>query len=197
MRERSGGQPANPQDEVCLLIPFGPGRSDRARRSGRPWRTRWPGEAAILYHHVSRIRSGRDLYDTSRWKLRSNPPKSSGRSALDFHGFARTDLDFHAGLAGPSYSSDDDQLALRYGGGCYEYFRMRAFSPRNCKASNKSSNGAKRLCEHHGPPRFPHRWLGDQLGAKAPVLGVGYGSRFFELIELGKLVGDTKADDVP
>jgi hypothetical protein len=190
--------------KICLLIPFGPGRSDRACRSGRTWGTRRSGEAAVLYHHVPRIRSGRDLYDTSGRKLRSNPPKPSGRSALDFHGFAWTDPDLHAGLAGSSYSSDDDQLALRYGGGCYEYFRMRAFSPRNRKASYKSSNGAKRLCEHHRPPCFPHRFacvahrrLRDQLGAKAPVLDIGYGSRLFELIELGKLVGDTKADDVP
>lgn len=204
MRERSGGQPANLKTTVCLLIPFGPGRSDRACRSGRPWGTRRSGKAAVLYHHVSRIRPGRDLYDTSGRKLRSNPPKPSGRSALDFHGFAWTDPDLHAGLAGSSYSSDDDQLALRYGGGCYEYFRMRAFSPRNRKASYKSSNGAKRLCEHHRPPCFPHRFacvahrrLRDQLGAKAPVLDIGYGSRLFELIELGKLVGDTKADDVP
>ncbi|MGY4443882.1 hypothetical protein ACVW04_006701 [Bradyrhizobium sp. LM2.3] len=190
--------------KICLLIPFGPGRSDRACRSGRPWGTRRSGEAAVLYHHVPRIRSGRDLYDTSGRKLRSNPPKPSGRSALDFHGFAWIDPDLHAGLAGSSYSSDDDQLALRYGGGCYGYFRMRAFSPRNRKASYKSSNGAKRLCEHHRPPCFPHRFacvahrrLRDQLGAKAPVLDIGYGSRLFELIELGKLVGDTKADDVP
>jgi hypothetical protein len=95
----------------CPLIPLGPGRSDRPRRSGRSWRTRRSrrtGEAAVLYQHISRIRPGSDLYGASGGKFWSNPPKSSGRSALDLHCFARADLDLHAGLArSPDPSYDD------------------------------------------------------------------------------------------
>lgn len=127
-------------------------RSDRARRSGRSWRTRRSrrtGEAAILYDHISRIRSGRDLHDAGGGKFRSDPPKPSSRSALDLDGLTRADLDLHAGLAGPPDASDDDQLALRYGGRRDQYFRMCASSAHHRIGDHKSCDGADGLREHH------------------------------------------------
>lgn len=134
------------------LTPLGPGRSDRARRSWRTRRSRRSGEATILYHNIPRIRPGSDLHDAGGGKFRSNPPKSSSRSALDLHCFARADLDLHAGLAGPPYSSDDDQLALRYVGSRDEDFRMYASSARHRIGSHKSCDRADRLREHHDSP---------------------------------------------
>lgn len=139
------------------LTPLGPRRSDRARRSRRTRRSRRSGEATILYHHIPRIRPGSDLHDAGSGKFRSNPPKSSSRSALDLHCFARADFDLHAGLAGPPYSSDDDQLALRYVGSRDEDFRMCVSSARHRIGSHKSCDRADRLREHHNSPPLAGR----------------------------------------
>ena len=134
----------------------------RSGWSSRTGRSNRPRQAAVLYYHVSRIRPGGDLDDASGGKLWSNPPKPSSRRALDLHCFAWANFDLHVGLARPSNSSYDDQLAPRYVGGRDQYLCMRIFTPRDHEDGCNRCGSADELCEHgtvscHNPGFNHHR----------------------------------------
>ena len=123
-------------------------RTCRSGRSSRTGRSNRPRKAAVLYHHIFRIRPGSDLDDAGGGKLWSNPPKPSGRSAFDLHCLAWADFDLHVGLARSSNPSYDYQLAPRYVGSRDQYLCMRIFTPRDHAGGCDRCNSADKLCEH-------------------------------------------------
>jgi len=139
-------------------MPLASLRPGRAHRSCGAWRTCWTGrsygagKAAVLYHHVSRIRPGRDLHDTRRGKFWSNPPETSRRCALDLHRFGWADFDLHVGIAHSPDSSCDNQLASRYGGSRDHYFCMSISAQRDQTSSCDNSDNADKLCAHSKSP---------------------------------------------
>ncbi len=137
------------------LISLRPGG---AHRSCGAWRTCWTGrsdrsgKAAVLYHHVSRIRPGRDLHNTSGRKFWSNPPKTSRRCALNLHRFSWADSNLHVGIARSPDPSCDNQLASRYGGSRDQYFCMGISAQHDQTSSCNNCGGADKLCAHGKPP---------------------------------------------
>ena len=77
----SPGSPFGPGGPIGPAGPTGPGGPAGPRRSGRA------GKAAIFYHHFSLILAGGDFDYASGRKLRSNPTKSTSRTALDLYCF--------------------------------------------------------------------------------------------------------------
>jgi hypothetical protein len=151
---RSGSPPGTKRPASNALTALRPGRAHRSGGTcwtGRPNRS---GKAAVLYHHVSRIRPGRNLDDTGRGKFRSNPPKTSRRCALNLHRFGWIDFDLHLGVAHSPDPSCDNQLASRYGGSRDQYFCLGISARRDQPSSCNNCDSTDKLCAHTKSPLF-------------------------------------------
>jgi hypothetical protein len=139
-------------------MPLASLRSGRAHRSNGAWRACWTGrsnrsgKAAVLYHHVSRIRPGRDLHDTSGGKFWSNPPETARRCAHYLHRFGWANFDLHVGVARSPDPPCDNQFASRYGGGGDQYFRMGISAQRDQTSSCSCCDSADKPYAHSKSP---------------------------------------------
>ena len=151
----AGSMTMNTWSQRMHLISLRPGR---AHRSYGAWRTCWTGrssrsgKAAVLYHHVSRIRPGRDVHDASRRKFWPNPPKTSRRCALNPHRFSWANFNLHVWVARSPNPSYDNQLASRYGGSRDQYFCMGISTQRDQTSSCSNCDSADKRCAHSNSP---------------------------------------------
>ena len=99
-----------------------PLRAHGSLRACCPWRTGRSCDAAVLYQHLSLVGTRGYLDNAGGRKFCSDPPEPSSRSALNLHCLAWINFNLHAGLARSPDSSDNCQLAARYGGSRDEYF---------------------------------------------------------------------------
>ena len=162
----------------------------RPRRAHRSWRTRWSrrsnrsGKAAVLYHHVSRIRSRRDLHDTSGRKFWSNPPKTSRRCALNLHRFGWADFDLHVGVARSPNPSCDNQLAARYGSSRDQYFCLGISAQGDQTSHCDDCGSADKVCAHGNSP--PLQFVIRNLITKAQCSRYDLMGRFAAHMRYGK-----------
>jgi hypothetical protein len=162
----------------------------RPRRAHGSWRTRWSGrsnrsgKAAVLYHHVSRIRPGRDLHNTSGRKFWSNPPKTSRRCALNLHRFGWADFDLHVGVARSPNPSCDNQLAARYGSGRDQYFCLGISAQGDQTSHCDDCGSADKVCAHGNSP--PLQFVIRSLITKAQYSPCDLMGRFAACMRCGK-----------